>query len=51
MVEKELGGRNFAFDSLNYMKCEMEEKGVVARDGPSKVQQETQCSFYTQRRS
>ena len=26
MVEKELGERNFGFDSLKYMNCDMEEK-------------------------
>ena len=31
MVEKELGERNFGFDSLKYMDCGMEEKGIVAR--------------------
>jgi hypothetical protein len=32
MVEKELGERNFGFDSLKYMNHDMEEKGIVARD-------------------
>ncbi|CAL8339393.1 unnamed protein product [Boreogadus saida] len=32
MAEKELGERNFCFDSLKYMNCDMEEKGIVARD-------------------
>ena len=31
MVEKELGERNFGFDSLKYMNHVMEEKGIVAR--------------------
>ena len=31
MVEKELGERNFGFDSLKYMNHDMEEKGIVAR--------------------
>ena len=30
MVEKELGERNFGFDSLKYMNRDMEEKGIVA---------------------
>ena len=33
MFEKELGERNFGFDSLKYMNCDMEEKGIVVR-GP-----------------
>ncbi|CAL8387511.1 unnamed protein product [Boreogadus saida] len=32
MVEKELGERNFGFDSLKYENCNMEGKGIVARD-------------------
>ena len=32
MVEKELGERNFGFDSLKYMHCDMDEKGIVALD-------------------
>ena len=33
MIEKELGERNFGFDSLkSRLNCEMEEKGIVARD-------------------
>ncbi|CAL8336564.1 unnamed protein product [Boreogadus saida] len=32
MVEKELGERNFGFDSLKYMNHDMEEKGIVARE-------------------
>ena len=32
MVEKELGERNFGFDSLKYMNRDMEEKGIVACD-------------------
>ncbi|CAL8340873.1 unnamed protein product [Boreogadus saida] len=32
MVEKELGERNFGFESLKYMNHDMEEKGIVARD-------------------
>ena len=32
MVEKELGERNFGFDSLKYMNRDMEEKGMVACD-------------------
>ena len=32
MVEKELGERNFGFDSLKYMNHDMEEKGIVACD-------------------
>jgi hypothetical protein len=32
MVEKELGERNFGFDSLKYMNCDMEEKGIVVHD-------------------
>ena len=32
MVEKELGERNFGFDSLKYMNRHMEEKGFVAHD-------------------
>ena len=32
MVEKELGERNFGFDSLKYMNCDMEGKRIVARD-------------------
>ena len=32
MVEKELGERNFGFDSLKYMNHDMEEKGIVGRD-------------------
>ena len=32
MVEKELGERNFCFDSLKYMNCDMDEKGIVDRD-------------------
>ncbi|CAL8310412.1 unnamed protein product [Boreogadus saida] len=28
-VEKELGGRNFGFDSLKNMNHDMEEKGIV----------------------
>ncbi|CAL8380147.1 unnamed protein product [Boreogadus saida] len=32
MVEKELGERNFGFDSLKYMNRGIEEKGIVARD-------------------
>ena len=31
MVIKELGERNFGFDSLKYMNHDMEEKGIVAR--------------------
>ena len=31
-VEKELGERNFGFDSLKYMNHDMEEKGIVTRD-------------------
>ena len=31
MVEKELGERNFGFDSLKYMNCDMEEKGIDDR--------------------
>ena len=31
MVEKELGERNFGFDSLKYMTHDMEEIGIVAR--------------------
>ncbi|CAL8249729.1 unnamed protein product [Boreogadus saida] len=31
MVEKELGEGNFGFDSLKYMNCDMEEKGIVSR--------------------
>ena len=31
MVEKELGERNFGFDSLKYMNHDMEEKGIVGR--------------------
>ena len=31
MFEKELGERNFGFDSLKYMNHDMEEKGIVAR--------------------
>ena len=31
MVEKELRERSFGFD-LKYMNCDMEEKGIVARD-------------------
>ena len=30
MVAKELGERNFGFDSLKYMNRDMEEKGIVA---------------------
>ena len=30
MVEKELGERNFGFDTLKYMNCVMEDKGIVA---------------------
>ena len=29
MVEKELGERNFGFDSLKYMDCDMPAKGCV----------------------
>ena len=29
MVEKELGERNFGFDSLKNMNHDMEEKGIV----------------------
>ena len=32
MVEKELGERNFGFDSLKYMNLDMEENGIVASD-------------------
>ncbi|CAL8253199.1 unnamed protein product [Boreogadus saida] len=32
MVEKDLGERNFGFDSLKYMNRDMEEKGIVARN-------------------
>ena len=32
MFEKELGERNFGFDSLKYMNHDMEEKGIVTRD-------------------
>ena len=32
MVEKELGGRNFGFDSLKYMNRDKEEKGILSRD-------------------
>ena len=32
MVEKELGERNFCFDSLKYMNRDMEEKGIDALD-------------------
>ena len=32
MVEKELGERNFGFDSLKNMNHDMEEKGIVARE-------------------
>jgi hypothetical protein len=32
MVEKDLGERNFAFDSLKYMDRHREEKRIVARD-------------------
>ena len=33
MVEKELGERNFGFDSLkSRLNRDMEEKGIVARD-------------------
>ena len=35
MVEKESGERNFGFDSLKYMNCDMEEKGIVAPEGPA----------------
>ena len=34
MVEKELGEWNFGFDSMKYMNCDMDEKGIVARDCP-----------------
>ena len=34
MVEKELGERNFGFESLKYMNRDMEGKGIVARDCP-----------------
>ena len=30
MVEKELGERNYCFDSLKSMNPDMEEKGIVA---------------------
>ncbi|CAL8267390.1 unnamed protein product [Boreogadus saida] len=30
MVDKELGERNFGFDSLKYMNRDMEKKGIVA---------------------
>ncbi|CAL8286549.1 unnamed protein product [Boreogadus saida] len=33
MVKKELGERNFGFDSLKGMNHDMEEKGIVAREG------------------
>ena len=32
MVERELGERNFGFDSLKYMNPDMKEKGIVSRD-------------------
>ena len=32
MVEKELGERNFGFDSLKYMNHDIEEKRIVACD-------------------
>ena len=32
MVEKELGERNFGFDSLKYKNHDMKEKGIVARE-------------------
>ena len=32
IVEKELGERDFSFDSLKYMNHDMEEKGIVARE-------------------
>ena len=32
MVEKELGERNFGFESLKHMNRDMEEKGIVAQD-------------------
>ena len=33
MVEKELGERNFGFDSMkSRLQSDMEEKGIVARD-------------------
>ena len=32
IVEKELGERNFGFDSLKYTNHDMEEKGIVARE-------------------
>ena len=35
MVEKELGERNFGFDSLKYMNHDIEEKGIVSRLSPA----------------
>ena len=32
MVIKELGERNFGFDSLKYMNHDMEEKGIVGHE-------------------
>ena len=34
LVEKELGERNFGFDSLKCMSQDMEKKGIFARDCP-----------------
>ena len=34
MVEKELEGSYFGFDSLKYMNRDKEEKGIDARDCP-----------------
>ena len=34
MVEKELGERNFGFDSLKCMNRDMEEKGIVSPGAP-----------------
>ena len=33
LIEKELGERNFGFDSLKYINRNMEDIGIVARDG------------------
>ena len=32
MVENELGGSNFGFDSLKNMNHDVEEKGIVGRE-------------------
>ena len=46
MVEKELGERNFGFDSLKYMKCDMEEKQIVSRRSPAACCRDTTAAMH-----